>query len=301
MTTLYLVDASVYVFRAFFSIDADMVDRDGNACHAVYGFAGFLCTLLEQTRPDHIAVAFDESLDSSFRNDIYPDYKANREAPPIELKRQFSHCRAVAEALGIDCFSDDRFEADDLIGTLLAHHRPPGAAGQIVSADKDLAQLLEHPGDRLWDFSKNIRYDHAGIEQKFGVRPDQLADFLALAGDSVDNIPGIPGVGAKTAAALLAHFDGVDDLLDRSSEVEFLSIRGAKSLTRKLIEHADLARLSLRLSRINTEAPIPAPPPTLQWRRPDMEAINELFDFLNFGRLLRQRCEQLATNFAGPS
>ncbi len=300
MTDLYLVDASVYVFRAFFAVDGgDMRDRDGNPCQAVYGFGGFLCTLLEQTRPSHIAVAFDESLDSSFRNDIYPAYKANREKPPIELKRQFSHCRAIAEALGIDCFSDDRYEADDLIGTLLGQHRPKGARGHIVSADKDLGQLLAVAGDNLWDFSRNLRYDHAGIKEKFGVRPDQMADYLALAGDSVDNIPGIPGVGPKTAAALLGHFDTLDDLLQRSGEIEFLSIRGAKSLAKKVTEHAELAELSKRLSVIATDAPIPPPPPTLQWRKPDLEAIDELFDYLNFGRLLRERIGKLAAAHSG--
>jgi len=257
------------------------------------GFGGFLATLLEQTRPSHIAVAFDESLDSSFRNDIYPDYKANRETPPVELKRQFSHCRALAEALGIDCFSDNRYEADDLIGTLLANHRPKGAVGHIISADKDLGQLLEVSGDNLWDFSRNLRYDHGGIKEKFGVRPDQMADFLALAGDAVDNIPGVPGVGPKTATALLNHFETLDELLKRTEEIEFLSIRGAKSLHKKIADNADQARLSKKLSIIATDAPIPSPPPTLEWRKPDITAIEELFDYLNFGRLLRDRVRKL--------
>lgn len=297
MADLYLVDASIYVFRAFFSMDAAMTDRDGNPSHAVYGFAGFLCTLLEQTKPSHIAVAFDESLDSSFRNELYPAYKANRDKPPVELKRQFSHCRAMAEALGIDCFSDDRYEADDLIGTLLANHRPAGARGHIVSADKDLSQLLDKPGDNLWDFSRNLRWDHAGIEEKFGVRPNQMADFLALAGDSVDNIPGVPGVGPKTAAALLSHFGELEQVLERAAEIEFLSIRGAKTLTTKIRDHTDNARLSKVLSVIHTDAPIPEPAPTLAWRKPDIAAIDELFDYLDFGRLLRQRCANLAAHF----
>jgi len=124
---LYLIDASVYVFRAYYSIPDDFYDQDNNPVNAVYGFAGFLCTLLQNQAPSHIGIAFDEALESSFRNEIYPDYKANRDPAPVELKRQFLHCRALAEALGIDCFSDSRYEADDLVGTLAHRKRPTPA------------------------------------------------------------------------------------------------------------------------------------------------------------------------------
>ncbi len=290
---LYLVDASVYVFRSYFAVSPELADADGNPTNAVYGFSGFLCTLLEQLSPTHIAIAFDESLEQSFRNDIYPEYKAHREPAPLDLKRQFAHCRAVAEALGIECFSDDRYEADDLIGTLASAKRKRGFRVHILSSDKDLAQLIT-AGDTWWDFSRNRRLDAAAIEQKFGVRPDQFADYLALTGDPVDNIPGVPGIGPKSAAGLIRHFDSLDAIIERVEEIPFLSsLRGAKSLAKRIARHADDARLSRRLTAIATDAPLPQPEPTLQWRSPDLAALDELFDYLNFGRLLRRRVRDL--------
>jgi DNA polymerase-1 len=293
---LYLVDASIYVFRAWFSVPDDFVDSDGNPANAVYGFAGFLCSLLEQAQPSHIGIAFDESLESSYRNEIYPQYKANPLPAPIELKRQFAHCRAVAEALGLECFSDNRFEADDLIGTFAHLKRRQGMRVHIVSADKDLSQLVQE-GEILWDFARNIRLDQTAIEEKFGVRADQMADYLALTGDAVDNIPGVPGVGPKSAAALLRHFGSLDEILKRVEEIGFLSLRGAKSLQNKIKSHSEDALLARELTRIPIDAPIPEPEPSLEWRAPDLAALDDLFDYLKFGRMLRARCHGLAKRF----
>ena len=293
---LYLVDASIYVYRAWFSVPDDFVDADANPANAVYGFTGFLCSLLEQVRPTHIGVAFDEALESSYRNEIYPQYKANREPTPIELKRQFAHCRAVAEALGLECFSDSRYEADDLIGTLAHLKRQRGMRIQIISADKDLCQLI-HEGDCMWDFARNIRLDPTAIEEKFGVRPDQIVDYLALTGDAVDNIPGVPGVGPKSAAALLQHFGSLDQILQRVDEIGFLSLRGSKSLMNKIKNHREDALLARQLTCIPIDAPIPQPEPSLEWRPPDLAALDNLFDYLNFGRMLRARCHGLAKRF----
>ncbi|MEM9301392.1 MAG: 5'-3' exonuclease H3TH domain-containing protein [Pseudomonadota bacterium] len=287
-----LVDASVYVFRAFHSVPEQFTDRDGQAVHAVYGFTGFLATVLER-RPSHIAVCFDEALESSFRNDIYPAYKANREPAPESLRRQFNHCRAVAEALGMDCFSDAQYEADDLIGTLAERQRAAGHAITVVSSDKDLAQLLVDEGDELWDFARQRRLGAAAVEERFGVRPDQIADYLALTGDAVDNIPGVAGVGGKSAARLLAHFGDLKTLLERVDEVPFLSLRGAKSLHRKLVDGREDALLARRLTGISSDAPLPDPAPDLRWRGPDLHAVDELFDHLAFGRVLRSRCQGL--------
>ena len=286
----YLVDASIYVFRAWFSITPEFHDREGWPVHAVYGFTGFLCTLLEQTGASHLAVCFDESLDRSFRNDIYPDYKANREPAPVELRRQFSHCRSIAESMGVACFSHERYEADDLIGTLAEvqrQHRPV----TIVSSDKDLAQLLQ-PNDEWWDFARQRRLAHADIEEHFGVRSEQMADFLALTGDPVDNIPGVPGIGAKSAAALLRHFGSLEQLLARVEEVQYLSgLRGARRIGRQLRDHRERVVLCRQLTGIATDAPIPAPIPTLDRRPVDVAALDELFSYLQLGRLLRQRCQ----------
>ncbi|MEM9182165.1 MAG: 5'-3' exonuclease H3TH domain-containing protein [Pseudomonadota bacterium] len=293
MSELFLVDASVYVFRAYFGMSHEMTDSEGNPSNAVYGFTGFLCSLLEQANPSHIAIAFDESLETSFRNDIDPQYKANRDPAPLELKRQFAHCRAVAEAMGMECFSDDRFEADDLIGTLTRLPEMAEHHHVIVTSDKDLAQLLR-PQDQLWDFARNLRTSYEGVKEKFGVMPEQIADYLALTGDSVDNIKGVPGIGPKAASALLSHFGTLDEALERASEVEFLSVRGAKSLSAKLKTYAEDARLARRLTGIHCEAPIPSPTPSLTLGSVDMGAVNDLFDYLNFGGTLRQRVGNLA-------
>src|SRR6056297_1443455 len=223
---VYLVDASVYVFRAWFSMPDSFADRAGRPTNAVYGFARFLCELLEQTRTSHIAVAFDESLTTSFRNEIYPAYKANREPAPDALKQQFAWCKDLSRHAGLPVYADGRFEADDLIAGLAGHCRSCGRNFCVVSGDKDLAQLIGER-DSWWDFARRRRLDQAGVLAHFGVRADQIAEFLALTGDAVDNIPGVPGIGPKTACALLAHFGTLDQLFDRLDEIPFLKLRGA--------------------------------------------------------------------------
>src|SRR5210317_154366 len=260
---VYLVDASVYIFRAWFSMPDDFVNRAGQPTNAVYGFSGFLCSLLEQTAAEHIAVTFDESLAVSYRNEIYPEYKANRDPAPVELKRQFGWARAVAEALGLSCFADARYEADDLIGTLAEYWRARGHPICIVTADKDLAQLVGE-ADHWWDFSRNQKLNARQLTDKFGVTPEQMADFLALTGDSVDNIPGVQGIGPKSAAALLGHFGDLDNLYRRLDEVPTLPLRGAKSVHRKLDDHREAAQLARRLTGIETavESALSAPETT---------------------------------------
>jgi 5'-3' exonuclease len=289
---VYLVDASVYIFRAWFSMPDDFVNRAGQPTNAVYGFSGFLCSLLEQTAAEHIAVAFDESLAVSYRNEIYPEYKANRDPAPVELKRQFGWARAVAEALGLSCYADDRYEADDLIGTLAEYWRERGHPICIVTADKDLAQLVGE-ADHWWDFSRNQKLNARQLTDKFGVLPEQMADFLALTGDPVDNIPGVPGIGPKSAAALLGHFGDLDSLYERLEEVPMLELRGAKSVHRKLADHREAAQLARQLTGIETAVESALAAPDLTRSRVDAERLNRLFDDLDFGGMLRQRCLRL--------
>jgi 5'-3' exonuclease len=289
MPPVYLVDASVYIFRAWFSMPDEFVNRSGEPTNAVYGFSGFLCSLLEQTAAEHVAVAFDESLTTSYRNEIYPEYKANRDPAPVELKRQFGWARAVAEAMGLQCYGDERYEADDLIGTLAAYWRGRGHPICIVTADKDLAQLVGE-GDYWWDFSRNQKLNARQLTEKFGVKPRQMADFLALTGDAVDNIPGVPGIGPKSAAALLSHFGDIDSLYARLDEVPSLSIRGAKSIHARLLEHREAAHLARRLTVIETAVESALATPELARSPVDSTRLNGLFDELDFGGMLRQRC-----------
>jgi DNA polymerase-1 len=286
---VYLVDASIYIFRAWFSMPDEFTNSNGEPTNAAYGFCGFLCSLLEQTSAQHVAVAFDESLTSSYRNDIYPEYKANRDPAPEDLKRQFQWARSIAEAMGLKCFADPYYEADDIIGTLAEHWRARGHSVCLVTSDKDLAQLVRH-GDVWWDFSRNQKLGVAQVQQKFGVTPEQIADYLALAGDAVDNIPGVPGVGPKSASALLAHFGDLDSIYNRIEEVQHLSIRGAKSLQKKLSDNQDAAELARRLTVIQTDVASTLAAPDINRNVVDSASLNRLFDDLQFGGMLRQRC-----------
>lgn len=285
---LYLVDASLYVFRAWHSLPDAFHDADGWPTNAVHGFARFLLELIEREQPRHIAVAFDEALDSCFRNALYPAYKANREPAPEELRRQFAHCKALCEALGLAVLAHREYEADDLIGSALHLARAHGLRGVIVSADKDLSQLLDEH-DEQWDYARNQRWGAAGVPARHGVRASQIADYLALTGDAIDNIPGVPGIGAKTAAVLLAHFGSLDALLARVDEVAFLRLRGAAGIAARLKQHREQALLWRRLATIALDAPThPAAPHFLRAdaRRAPLE---QLCETLRFGPLTRRR------------
>jgi len=285
---IYLVDASVFVFRAWFSIPDSMTDPGGRPVNAVYGFAGFLGEFIRQVRPTHVAVAFDESLTTSFRNDIFPAYKANRELPPPELERQFRFCREISGFLGLAHFADPAYEADDIIGTLATRMRRSGRSSVIVTRDKDLAQLLR-PGDVFWNYvdGRRIRYEDAA--EHFGAVPERMADYQALVGDKVDNIPGVPGVGPKTAAALMGEFASLEDLFNGLGCVPDLPIRGAAGVARRLAEHRDAAFLARRLTRIATDMPLDADERLLTRRQPDLAGLGDLYGRLGFGpRLMRE-------------
>jgi len=292
---LYLIDASVYVFRAWFSLPEDMQDSDGKQTNALYGFTRFLGDFLEHTRPEYVAVAFDTSHSTCFRNDIYPEYKANRDPAPEELKQQFERCREVTRALGLRDFAEQRYEADDIIGTLVTRMRREGMRSTILSRDKDLTQLLD-AGDVMWDFVGGKRVRYKDVPDKYGVRAEQMVDYLALAGDSVDNIPGVRGVGTKTAAALLNHFDSMDDIYARLDEVANVSVRGAATLARKLEAGREDARLSRRLSQIECDVPMQAEREQLRRKAPDMNSLNELYDRADFGQTLRRQAERIAAH-----
>lgn len=285
---IYLIDASVYVFRAYYSVPDSMTDANGQPVNAVYGFAGFLLDLLAETRAKHVVITFDESLSTSFRNEIYPAYKANREAAPDELKRQFLYCRRLCEALGLRQEAHARFEADDLIGTLVRHCRALGKPASVVSRDKDLAQLVG-PGDEFFDYASRTRYGYDEIEAQFGARPESIADFLALTGDAVDNIKGVPGIGKKTAAAIFARYQTLDEVYAHLDELHTLPIRGAKTLGAKLDKHREDAYLAQRLTRIHCDVELAGTLDSMRRKPVDEDALNALFDDLGFGAALRKR------------
>ena len=289
----YLIDASVYVFRAHFSMPDDMVDDDGNPINALYGYCRFLGDFIEQVRPEHVAVLFDASLRTSFRTEIYPEYKANRDPAPPELKRQFEQCRRFSSALGLLTCAHPQYEADDLIGTLVHEGRENGLPSTIVSRDKDLAQLVSKD-DVFWDFAGKGKIKYEQIPDVFGVWPEQIADFLALAGDSVDNIPGVPGVGKKTAAALLQHFGDLEKIYDNLDSVCDVEVRGARTLGAKLDTHREAAMLARRLTGIALDAPYEKADSGLRPVAPDLGAINALYDEAGIGMALRRQAERVS-------
>ena len=290
---IYLVDASVFIFRAYYSVPLEFTDRDGNPVNAVHGFARFLCEMLQSESPSHVAVAFDESLEQSYRNEIYPAYKANREPAPPELKRQFGLCRELVRALGVAEYGSSRYEADDIIGTLATRARAAGRPVTIVSRDKDLTQLVG-PEDTYWDAIADVRYRYGDVEERFGVAPERMADFLALMGDAVDNIPGVPGVGRKTAATLLKHFHTLEGVYENLDAIPKLKFRGAAFVAGSLREHRDAAFLSRRLTGIACDMPLEATDDDLRRRAPDLAAIDAFSEAQGFGRMLRERARKLA-------
>jgi 5'-3' exonuclease len=286
---VYLIDSSIYIFRAWYTFDASILDRDGRPANAVFGFGDFLLQLLRQTKAAHLACAFDSSQTDSYRKSLYPAYKANRAPAPDELRYQFARCREFCRAVGIAEFGSARFEADDIIGSLAQRYRERGYAVTVVSADKDLAQLVRGEHDQWWDFARGVRLDTHGVRKHFGVWPQQIADMLALSGDKVDNIPGIPGVGYTTAARLLHKFDNLDGVLANVAGIAAMKFRGAARIQALVKAHLHLLPLNQRLTTVVTDMAEFVDAPDLRWRGVDQTALAALAEQLAFGTAFRQR------------
>ena len=292
---VYHIDASYFIFRAYYSMPPDMVDGNGNPTHALYGFARFMSDLLEEVKPERIGVAFDHSLrsETSIRRAIFPAYKANRELPPADLERQISLCREFCRHMGLAEFASPHYEADDIIGTLAARARAQGHSNVLVTRDKDLSQLIRD-GDVYWDYSGKVRYQYHEIGARFGVNPEIIADFLALTGDAVDNIPGVPGIGKKTATALFAVFGSLDELYGNLERVPALKLRGAATVAAKLRAHRETAYLARRLTGIDCDIPLEATVDDLKPRPPDSAGLEAFFDAHGFGTILRRQARRIA-------
>ncbi|MEE9313922.1 MAG: DNA polymerase I [Rhizobiaceae bacterium] len=255
---LFLVDGSAYIFRAYHALPPLTRKSDGLPMGAVSGFCNMLWKLLQEARdtaagvvPTHFAVIFDHS-STTFRNEIYPEYKANRDAPPEDLRPQFGVIRTATEAFNVACVEKKGFEADDLIATYARVASEQGADVTIISSDKDLMQLIT-PQVIMYDTMKDRRVGAAEVVEKFGVGPEKMIDLQALAGDSTDNIPGVPGIGPKTAALLLEEYNTLEELLERAGEIKQNKRR------ENLIEFADLARVSKRLVTLDINTPLDVP------------------------------------------
>ncbi|WP_157976484.1 5'-3' exonuclease [Parahaliea mediterranea] len=294
----WLLDTSIYIFRAWFSLPDRWHTPRGMPLNAVVGYAGFLLGMVERCAPQApLAAAFDESLGSCFRHAIYPAYKASRALPDEALAFQLHACRELTERLGLACYGGPRYEADDYLATLARQCRGQGYAVTLVSRDKDLGQLL-CGDDTLWDAAADQALDVKAFTARFGVAPHQFPDYQALVGDAIDDIPGVPGVGARSAAALLSHFSSLDALGERLDEVAALPLRGALSLQRKLQAHWPQALMSRELARL--EPAIPGVDNMPHWRleAPALLAGRDYLQQLGLGGRLLQRCEQLAARAA---
>ena len=249
---LFLVDSSIFIFRAWYGPERDRVNLRQQPNQAFVGFSDFVYRLLTEQAPQRMVFAFDESRSKSARKAIFPEYKANRSPTPEALRRQFAWCRRWLELLGVSCVSCKHWEADDLIGSLAHYHGSAHLPVTILTADKDLAQLIGEP-DIWWSYLDDKKLDYRAICKKFGVRPDQIADQLALTGDKVDNIPGIPEIGQKTASQLLKKYESIENLRCHLNDIGAMKFRYAARVQRSLIEHEALLDVSLALTRINRE------------------------------------------------
>ncbi len=274
---LYLVDGSGFIFRAFHGLPM-MTRSDGTPTNAVYGFATMLSRLMVESDADHLAVIFDAGR-KTFRNEIYPDYKAHRPPAPEELVPQFPLIREAVDAFGVAQVELEGFEADDLIATYAALAQSQGAQVTIVSSDKDLMQLIR-PGIGLLDPLKNKAIGEAEVILKFGVPPNKVVDVQALIGDPTDNVPGVPGIGVKTAAELIGLYGDLDGLLAKASEIKQPKRRET------LLANRDKALMSRELVRLKCDTPTPLGLEAMLRRPPDPARLRDFFNRMEFRSLL---------------
>jgi DNA polymerase I len=283
---LFLVDGSGYIFRAFFALPQLTTSR-GMPTNAVYGFIRMLLKLIKERHPSHIAVIFD-SPGKTFRDDLFEAYKANRAETPSDLSAQIPYIRRVVEAFRVRGVMREGYEADDVIATLAVRAARKGFDTIVITADKDLMQIVG-PHTRLWDTMRDKWTDTREVRQRFGVEPHALVDIQALMGDPIDNVKGVPGVGEKTAAALVQEFGGVDNLYRNLDQVAATAkIRGARKVAALLAEHRAVVALARKLVRIDTDVPLDVEPEDLAWPGIEPEAVAQLLRELEFTSLMRE-------------
>src|SRR5882724_5737939 len=288
LRNLYLVDGSGYLFRAYHALPP-MSRPDGTPINAVYGFCRMLVAdLLDKPEVDHVAMILDSS-EVTFRNQIYDKYKANRPPPPDDLIPQFPLIREAAKAFNITVCELDGYEADDLIATYARLAVEAGATCTIVSSDKDLMQLIR-PGVEMMDPIKKTKLGPEAVMEKFGVTPDKVVDVQALAGDSTDNVPGVPGIGVKTAAQLINEYGNIETLLSRTAEIKQPKRRES------LEQNAELIRVSKRLVTLRDDVPTPAEPENFTKRAPDPNVLLPWLEQQGFKSLLQRFAKELGAS-----
>ena len=271
---IYLIDGSSYIFRAFFGLRQQLATSKGFPTNALYGFINMLQKVIRVEKPDYLVVAFD-SPDKTFRHKIYPDYKANRDAPPEELSKQFPYFEPIVEAYGLSSIRRPGFEADDIIGTLAKKGAKEGLDVVIVSGDKDMMQLIS-PNVYMLDTMKNKKFIDKDVLEKFGVTPDKVIEVMSLMGDSSDHIPGVAGVGPKTAAALIQKFGSIESLYKRIDEVEKNKVK------EKLERDKENAFMSRELVTIDTKMDLEFNSDLMKLGKVDKTKLKKLFEEFEF-------------------
>lgn len=285
---IVLIDGHSLIYRAFFALPPTLATSDGMLTNAAYGFTSMLLKILQEEAPDYVVVAFDRAA-PTFRHKKYEEYKAHREAAPEELTMQFPLVRRVLDALGIAQLEKDGYEADDILATLARKAEAAGDEVLIVSGDKDTFQLVTAKTKVLTTrrgITDVVRYDREKVKERFGVPPERIADLLALKGDTSDNIPGVPGIGEKTAAKLLQEHGDLEQLLADVDKI------GSARFRELLKEHADKARMSKELAVLDDEVPLAAGYKDQRWQGGDQKEIVRVFTELEFGTLLSRYFRQ---------
>ena len=293
MQQALLIDSSIYIFKSYFSLPEKWhADEAGYPTQAVYGFTNFLLDLLKKQQPKHIFCAFDESLQTGFRHQLCPEYKMNRELPDEALAFQLNACKQLCRVLGIAEMASDHYEADDLLGAMAKKVRTAGMQPVIVTRDKDLTQIIQK-GDLYWDIGKSQPKNCQQLEQDLGVGCYQMADYLALVGDSSDSIAGVPGVGPKTARELLSWMPSIEHIIENSDQLRDLPIRGAAKLSDKIAENQDQLLLSRKLATIVTDIDDMPSCDKIQWQGVLQDAFALFADEMGFGDIFNSRAANL--------
>jgi DNA polymerase-1 len=263
-----------------------MTADDGTPCNAAYGFANTLIRYVTEHEPSHAGVCFDAAM-TSFRNQLEPEYKAQRGEPPDDLEPQFALCHEISIALGFATYEVDDYEADDLLGAICDEVVRRRGHARVLTTDKDLCQLVREDGRVvIHDLAKQTTLDAGGVREKFGVSPDQIPDYLGLVGDTIDNLPGVPGVGPKSAASVLQAFDSIEKIPASFEDWPSLALRGARSLAAKIDVHRDRALKTKSLATVLRKVPGIRPAlGDLAYRGADRERTEELFDRLGWNRI----------------
>lgn len=280
---LYLIDGSSYIFRAFFALPP-MSNSNKLPTHAIFGFTTIIQKFLKEYQPDMLAVVLDAGRET-FRNEIYHEYKSNRPEAPPDLIPQFPYIRNILRAMNIPTLELAGFEADDLIATLAKKFSSQETEVVIVSGDKDLMQLV---GDttRILDTTKSRWIGVEEVKEKFGVEPDQVVEVMGLMGDPTDNIPGIKGIGEKTAIPLIQNFQSLENLFDHLDDLDKVGIKSSARVRKALMEGKEDALMSRKLATVRTDVPIHVELEELHYQGVNNEDMRELFTELEFTRLL---------------